>query len=152
MCVGYLPLADGLQYLVLEVSQLRAQGISQTLQVVLQWEWALHHEQQTRVRTEAKLLLTTVLTAVITRLQAGVLTWFKDNNGNHVLWIPFVLWFWISYTVIYMWFAYSMILKPSYNHMQQTTSIQYGIAVKFLSGVYFDLFCIWAETMKMKSR
>ena len=45
-----------------------------------------------------------------------VLTWFKDNNGNHVLWtIPFVLRLWISYTVISTWFAYSVILKPRYD-------------------------------------
>ena len=41
-----------------------------------------------------------------------VLTWFKDNTGNHVLWtIPFVLRFWISYTVIYMWLVISWSLN-----------------------------------------
>ena len=52
----------------------------------------------------------------VPNLKIKVLTWFKDNNDNHVLWIiPFVSRFCISYTVIYTWLAYSMLLKPSYN-------------------------------------
>ena len=48
---------------------------------------------------------------------------FKDSNGNHVLWtVHFVLRFWISNTVIYTWFAYSVILKPSYNPQNQLQS------------------------------